>query len=198
MSDILSIYRQVFCDLLCLGKRMKKMAMTSLVLTLSLLGAGCQNGPQYVLGDLPNEEQLAQMDDQEKAKAIEAMMQKSPMPELSSDEKRQELRESIDTMMGGTAERMADFVGKNFHEGGGVARIVKVGNIYRVVFSEEFFVTPGPYLVVKVGETEIAPLKSARGAQTYDLPEGFDLSKAGYVSIYCKPFRVEFARASFN
>jgi hypothetical protein len=177
---------------------MKKMAMTSLVLTLALLGAGCQSGPKYVLGELPNEQQLAQMDDQEKAKAIEAVMEKTPMPELSADEKRQELRESIDTMMGGTAERMADFVGKNFHEGGGSARIVKVGNVYRVVLSEDFFVTPGPYLVVKAGETELAPLKNARGAQTYDLPIGFDLKNAGYISIYCKPFQVEFARASFN
>ncbi len=181
-----------------LCKRMKKMAMTSLVLTLALAGAGCQNGPKYVLGDLPNEQQLALMDDQDKAKAIEAVMEKAPMPELSEEEKRQELRESIDTMMGGTAERFADFVGKNFHEGGGTARIVKVGNIYRVVLSEEFFVTPGPYLVVKAGEVEIAPLKNSRGAQTYDLPQDFDLSKAPYISIYCKPFRVEFARATFN
>jgi len=174
------------------------MAISSLVLALILGGAGCQTGSKYVLGDLPNEQQLAQMDEQDKAKAIEAVMEKHPAPELSNDEKRQELEESIDTMMGGTAERMADFVGKNFHNGGGIARIVKVGNIYRVVFSEEFFVTAGPYLVVKVGETELAPLKNARGAQTYDLPSGFDLSQAPYISIFCKPFQVEFARASFN
>ena len=178
--------------------RMRKMAMTSLVLTLALLGAGCQNEPKYVLGDLPSERQLAEMDDQDKAKAIEAVREKTPMRELSGDDRRQELKESIDTMMGGTAERLADFSGKNFHEGGGTARIVKVGNIYRIVLSEEFFVTPGPYLVVKAGEIEVAPLKNSRGAQTYDLPQDFDLSKAPYISIYCKPFRVEFARATFN
>src|SRR5688572_25680804 len=108
-----------------LFKRMKKMAMTSLVLTLALLGAGCVGGPEYVLGDLPSEAQLAEMDEQEKFKAIEAVVKKTPPAELSEDERRQELKESIDTMMGGTAERLADFVGKNFHEGGGTARIVK-------------------------------------------------------------------------
>lgn len=174
------------------------MAVLSLVLTLALGGAGCQSGAKYVLGDLPNDRQLALMDDQEKAKAIEAVMKKHPMSELSEDEKRQELKESIDTMMGGTAERFADFVGENFLDGGGNARIVKVGNLYRVVLSEEFSVTPGPSLVVKVGETEIAPLKNARGTQTFDLPKGFDLAQAPYISIYSKSFKVEFARASFN
>lgn len=181
-----------------LFKRMKKMAMTSLILALMLGGAGCNSGPKYVLGDLPNEEQLAQMDDQEKFKAIEAVMEKTPGEELSEDEQRQELLESIDTMKGGKAERMADFVGKNFHTAGGIARIVQVGKMYRVVLSEEFHVTPGPYLVVKVGDQEIGMLKNPRGAQTYDLPTGFDISQASFVSIYCKPFQVEFARASFN
>lgn len=177
---------------------MRKMALISLALTLALGGAGCSRGQAYVLGNLPTEQQLAVMDDQDKAKAIEAVMKKAPMPELSQDEKRQELKESIDTMMGGTAERLADFSGKNFYEGAGSARIVKVGAMYRVVLSEEFSVSRGPGLVVKVGEKEVAPLKDARGTQTYDLPKGFELAQAPYVSIYCKPFQVEFARAFFN
>ncbi|MCE9585736.1 DM13 domain-containing protein [Candidatus Uhrbacteria bacterium] len=177
---------------------MKKMAVTSLVLAVALMGAGCLGVPKYSLGDMPSEEQLALMDDQEKVKAIEAFMEKNPVPEPSEDEKRQELKESIDTMMGGTAERMGDFVGKNFHNGEGIARIVKVGAMYRIVLSEEFSVTPGPYLVVKAGELEVGPLKSFRGTQTFDLPKGFDLSQAPYISIFCKPFQVEFARATFN
>jgi len=177
---------------------MKKMAMTSLVLTVALMGAGCLGVPKYVLGDVPSEGQLALMDDQDKVKAIEAFMEKNPVPELKEDEKRQELKESIDTMMGGTAERLGDFVGKNFHNGAGMARIVKVGAVYRVVLSEVFSVTPGPYLVVKAGDVEVGPLKSFHGAQTFDLPKGFDLSQAPYISIFCKPFQVEFARATFH
>ena len=177
---------------------MKKMAMTSLILAMMLGGAGCMGVATYVPGELPNEEQVALMDDQDKAKAIDVYMEMHPSEEPSKDEKSQELKESIDTMMGGTAERLADFAGKNFHKGEGKARIVKVGTMYRIVLSEEFSVTPGPYLVVKAGETEIAPLKSFQGAQTFDLPKGFDLSQAGYISIFCKPFQVEFARATFN
>jgi hypothetical protein len=68
-----------------------------------------------VLGDLPSEQQLAQMDDQDKAKAIEAVMEERPpcrsFPRTNGV---RNCEESIDTMMGGTAERLADFSRQEF------------------------------------------------------------------------------------
>ncbi len=181
-----------------LGELMRKMPLISLIFILALSGAGCARDQVYLLGNLPTEQQLSRMDDAFKIQAIGSVVSKTPLKELSEDEKHQELKESIDTMMGGTAERLGDFTGTSFSQSAGSARIVKVGAMYRVVLSEEFSVNPGPSLMVKVGDLEVAKLKSIKGTQTFDLPKGFDLARAPYVSIYCQPFQVEFARASFN
>ena len=44
-----------------------------------------------------------------------------------------------------------------------------------------------PHYPLKPGSyTLVAPLKSAKGAQTYDLPAGVDLKSSGSVLIWCK------------
>ena len=47
---------------------------------------------------------------------------------------------------------------------------------------------PGTYTV-------LAPLKSARGAQTYDVPASIDLSRQGSVLIWCEQFNATMAWA---
>lgn len=182
-------------------------------LALALLGAGCSTIPPYVPGEMPTEAQLQNMTPEETEAGMQAMMEKDPPPELSEDEQHDELMNSIGMMKSGSIERFADFQGKNIHSGGGNVKIVKNGDRYQLVFSEDFSVTPGPYLVVHVshagnpgsakelkqnGTIELGRLKGFSGVQTYDLPEDFNLDQAKSVVIFCKPFQVVFAVATFQ
>ncbi|MCC7523030.1 DM13 domain-containing protein [Candidatus Uhrbacteria bacterium] len=171
---------------------MKISAVTSLVLTLALLGAGCFGPRMY------STEELQEMTDDEKKAAMEEMLQDYPAPEFTKDQQKNEQKDMINVMANGTPERMADFVPQNLHDVTGKARIVKNGERYQVVFSEDFTVTPGPYLVVRIGGKEIGKLQSVSGAQVYDLPADFSLTQATDVNIFCKPFQVVFAIASFG
>lgn len=177
---------------------MKRFFYIGLITCAAFIGVGCMHESPYVLGDAPTKVQLEQMDDAQKIAAARVYMERHPVASISDDDKQQYLLESIDTMKGGVAERMADVLGVKQQEAAGIARIIKVGNKYRIAFSEAFSVTPGPDLVVKVGTLAVGPLKTFQGAHTYDLLSDFELSQAPYVSIYSQMFDLEFARATFD
>ena len=101
-----------------------------------------------------------------------------------------------------------------FHRGSGTATVYELGDGgRRVLRFEDFRVTNGPDLRVLLanapapdgrseladaGYIELAALKGNVGAQNYDIPDGFDLSAAGSVVIYCDPFRVIFSTATLS
>lgn len=100
-----------------------------------------------------------------------------------------------------------------FHRGSGTADIYELGPGRYTLRLDTFRVTNGPDLRVLLAEapdpenfgdltaagyTELAPLKGNLGAQNYDLPADFDLSKAQSVVIFCHPFRVVFSVATLT
>ena len=175
---------------------MKGFLLLGFLCVLLLAGMGCSFERAYVLGDVPSQKQLETLDLDQKLAAVSIYMERQPMAETSAEERNQARLESIDTMRGGVAERMMGVTGVHSFEAEGVARIVRVGKIYRLVFSEDFVVPPGPGLLVRVGEVELGSLKQYQGAHTYDLPKSFDVTRVSEVSIYSSMFDLEFARAS--
>lgn len=100
-----------------------------------------------------------------------------------------------------------------FHRGSGTADIYQLAPGRYTLRLDTFRVTNGPDLRVLLAEapnpenfgdltaagyTELAPLKGNLGAQNYDLPPDFDLSKAQSVVIFCHPFRVVFSVATLT
>ena len=101
----------------------------------------------------------------------------------------------------------------SFHRGSGTATVYQLGaGGARVLRLDDFRVTNGPDLRVLLADfpnpterghleppnryVELARLKGNVGAQNYDIPDDFDLARAGSVVIYCDPFRVIFSTAS--
>ncbi len=168
----------------------------ALISVLVLAGQGCVL--PFWAGDMPTEAQLARMSPEEKEAAMQVMLEREPAPEFNANEAKKARMEAIETMRDGTAERLADFRATLFHQVTGSVRVVREGERLRVVFSEDFSVTPGPRLVVRVSGREIAPLASTKGAQTYEIPDGIELSSIDEVDVYCQPFHVVFARAQFG
>ncbi len=98
----------------------------------------------------------------------------------------------------------------NFHKGSGMASIFQNGD-QRVLRFEDFEVTNGPDLHVLLVENvfatnhdeigkyvDLGKLKGNLGSQNYDLMPDVDLSLYQGVMIYCAPFHVVFATASFE
>jgi hypothetical protein len=97
-----------------------------------------------------------------------------------------------------------------FHQGTGDATIYETeGNF--VLRLENFEVTNGPdlrvYLAAGTGPTnrsdlgqfvDLGSLKGNIGNQNYDIPADVDVTLYNSVVIYCKPFHVVFATASFE
>jgi hypothetical protein len=166
-------------------------------LVLSILGTGCLFD-SYRLGDVPTPAQLERMSAEEKEAGMQAMLEREPVPERDSEETASAMMEMIEVVKNGTSERFADFQPTFLHQATGSARVVRDGDRFTIVFSEDFSVTPGPRLVVRVSGREIAPLVSTKGAQTYELPDDIELSSINEVDVYCQPFHVVFASASFG
>lgn len=95
--------------------------------------------------------------------------------------------------------------GDDAHPAAGSFRISE-GEEGRVLsFSEDFSTRRGPDLfvwLVQGDDTEnravIGRLQSARGAQTYAIPEEVDLSEYDRVLVWCRAFRVLFATGEFS
>jgi len=92
-----------------------------------------------------------------------------------------------------------------FHQGSGTATLYELDGGGHVLRFENFTVTNGPDLHVFLlqgesmdGALDLGPLKGNVGDQNYDIPAGTDVSAFTGVSIYCVPFHVTFATASFE
>ncbi len=188
---------------------MKKLLSLS-ALCLLLLGAGCSKTVDpYIPSDAPTQEQLSQMTDFQKEQGIQEMLKKYPMPTLSADDKARLFADAHRATDQGSVERQGDFRAGS-HQVIGKAELVHAGNQYQVVFSDNFGVDPGPFLVVNLstsdapktnndfvnaGSVQLELLKSASGGQEYDIPSNVDVSKYKSIVIYCKPYQVVFAYA---
>jgi len=186
------------------------------LLALTLIGAGCPLTPEpevpvYVPGEMPTEAQLEIMTDEEKMAGMEAMLEAEPMDEMNREEQAGEVNKSIMMLRDGTSIRHGVFEGRFLHPADGSVRVVEEDGKHYLVFSNEFSVLPGPALYVYLSsETrpgnadnviqegfEIAKLKSSKGVQTYELPEGVNFDDIHSVVIVCKPFKFIFASAEF-
>ena len=99
-----------------------------------------------------------------------------------------------------------------FHRGSGGVIIYRLADGALLLRLEKIKVTNGPALhvllakhpnpdsraEVKEGYLDLGDLKGNKGSQNYAIPAGTDLSRYKSVVIYCKPFRVVFARASLK
>ncbi|GIW59274.1 MAG: hypothetical protein KatS3mg087_0340 [Patescibacteria group bacterium] len=72
-------------------------------------------------------------------------------------------------------------------------------------FSEDFEISFGPDLFVHFGtnnqydsDARIARLQKVKGAQTYTIPKGLELSEIEEIWIWCRAFNVGFAKAKLN
>ncbi len=97
----------------------------------------------------------------------------------------------------------------NFHKGSGTATLYTLADGSNVVRLEDFEVTNGPDLHVLLSTSDdpaadlgdyldLGSLKGNVGNQNYDIPAGVDVSLYRSVIIYCDPFDVLFASASFS
>lgn len=89
------------------------------------------------------------------------------------------------------------------HQGSGTAKIVQVGDKTYLRFESDFTVTNGPDLFVGFGKngqyssgSEVGALKGNVGSQNYELPGGFKSEQFNEVYVWCRAFRVPFARAN--
>ena len=180
-----------------------------------ILGAGCipsqSSVPPYVPGDIPTDEQLEVMTDEEKRAGMEAMLNDHPMDELDEYERKEELSESIAYMRDGTTIRHADFEGRFLHPAEGSVRVVEDDGKYSLVFSDDFSVLPGPALYVYLSTEnrpddagklleeglEVLKLKTSKGTQVYEIPASVNFEDIHSIVVVCKPFRFIFASAGF-
>lgn len=99
--------------------------------------------------------------------------------------------------------------GDSAHGASGEAFLTSDGNQTFVAFMENFRARNGPDLrvyLVKTGERrgfgdefkELGKLKGNRGSQSYEIPEGTDLSEYNTVLVWCRPFSVLFASVDLN
>lgn len=97
----------------------------------------------------------------------------------------------------------------NFHKGSGTATLYGLADGSNVLRLEDFEVTNGPDLHVLLSTSDdpvgdlgeyldLGSLKGNVGNQNYDVPSDVVLSIYRSVIIYCEPFHVLFASASFS
>lgn len=98
------------------------------------------------------------------------------------------------------------FVGfDRLHQGSGTAKIIQVGEKTYVRFESDFTVSNGPDLFVGFGKdgkyisgSEVGALKGNVGAQNYELPGSFDITRFNEVYVWCRAFSVPFTKASLS
>ena len=94
------------------------------------------------------------------------------------------------------------FIGLAGHHGEGTARLIKSEEKHYVRFDEDFNVTNGPDLFVYLGKdgqydpaAKLDSLKGNIGSQNYEIPAGINVSDYNEVWVWCRAFRVPFAKA---
>jgi hypothetical protein len=174
---------------------------------LLVWGVGC--GDAIPRG--PSDEDLLEMTFDQKDQAMKKMMKQHPQTLLTEEEMQKEVERMRQVVKEGTVEHTAELHLENY-DGKGEARIVKFENAYFLTLSEDFLVEAGPYHVVELSpyavprnasEMEnpktihLGLLKSNRGGQVYEIPEGADLSQIKSAVIYNKPFKTIFILGAF-
>lgn len=91
--------------------------------------------------------------------------------------------------------------GAGGHQSSGQVRIVKQGNITKVVFAKNFWLDGAPDPRVAFGKgryirgTMFARLRKFRGKQEYVIPARFDIAKYNQVWLWCRKFNSPIAVA---
>lgn len=159
-----------------------------------LVVAACQNTPTEVADDpLPTASAPPTEAPAPTAEEIEA---EANMP-----------TEPMGEAMPESPERIASgpFTGAGFHDVSGVAALYRLVDGAHLLRLDELVSDNGPDLEVwlvrrttgDVGEgaLSLGPLKSTRGNQNYDIPEGIDVAEYAGVSVWCRRFGVNFGTA---
>jgi hypothetical protein len=148
-----------------------------------------------------NPDQLMAMPEEDRAEVKDEVMEAGAnMPDSQAGEAMPDMPAEPSIVAQGT------FVGADdFHQGSGSATIYELPEGSHVLRFEEFSVVNGPDLHVfllqgesMTGSVDLGSLKGNLGDQNYDIPAGTDVSGFTSVSIYCVPFHVTFATASFE
>jgi hypothetical protein len=148
-----------------------------------------------------NPDQLMAMPEEDRVAVKDEVMEAAAnMPDSQADEAMPDMPAEPNIIAQGT------FVdADSFHQGSGSATIYELPDGSNVLRFEDFAVTNGPDLHVFLvqGETmdgsiDLGSLTGNIGDQNYDIPVGTDVSGFTGVSIYCVPFHVTFATASFE
>jgi hypothetical protein len=146
-------------------------------------------------------DQLMDMPEEDRAEVKDEVMDAAAnMPDSETTEAMPEMPAEPVIVAQGT------FVGAdNFHEGSGSATIYELPDGSHALRFEGFSVTNGPDLHVFLlqgesmeGSVDLGSLKGNLGDQNYNIPTGTDVSGFTGVSIYCVPFHVTFATATFG
>ena len=154
----------------------------------------------------PSREQIAAMDEDEKAAVQESIEQAAAdMPDRTVEE---EMPAEPVLIASGQVVGADDF-----HQGSGTASIYQLADGSYVLRLQDFEVTNGPDLHVFLsgspqpvsrGDVMTAPsvdlgmLKGNVGDQNYPIPADVDIANVQSVVIYCVPFHVLFASATLS
>jgi hypothetical protein len=155
---------------------------------------------------IPGPDELSQMPEDERQQvAEEVMATAAAMPGKTMEEPMTGTDQA--TVLAQASFRDAD----SFHKGSGTATIYQLPDGARILRFENFAVTNGPDLHVllaagaapanrdQLGEyIDLGALKGNLGDQNYDVPADLDLAAYQSVVIYCVPFHVVFATATFG
>ena len=185
---------------MCLGvnkfmNKTKPVIFVSLITILIISGCIGQSSNTETAGKEVSVERSVEM--------MKDMMENSP--ELMNTTNQNLIIE--DQTISGTVARSGKFQNLNYMTDGSVF-IMYIDGHPNVVFGEDFSTPDGPnlvlYLTKNSGKTtrddiragiELMPLKSTKGMQVYELPDGIDIGQYNSVTIHCKAFNVPWSYA---
>ena len=163
-----------------------------------------------LLASCSHQKSVDEMTDAEKEVAMQKEMERNPPEEMTSEERVVEQQKAA-AMETANVLKSGDFTGKA-HPTSGSVKLVEEGGKLMAIFSDDFKSDAGPRLHVFLTEHsnpqsskdlhtgayyDLGVLKSTKGTQIYDVPEGM-ADKFNTAVIYCKPFKVIFGTASLS
>lgn len=97
------------------------------------------------------------------------------------------------------------FEGRTDHITKGEVTLTKTANGYVLTLSDDFYLDGAPDPVIGFGTSgkyikasQVKALKSKRGAQTYQLPQGFNPAQYNEVYVWCEKFSVPLGVAKLS
>ena len=154
---------------------------------------------------VPTRDEVVELTDRDRREVQARVMNAAAaMPDHTMDDDPPASAEPIAVLRG-------EFLGADdFHQGSGVATIYRSSGGPEVLRFEDFQVTNGPALSVLLSSSaeptshdalgdyiDLGSLKGNIGNQNYQIQAGVDVSEFKSVVVYCVPFRVVFATATF-